>query len=89
MIHLCEISQVGERKNNDVYPLNIPVVKGLDKFSFTSPVIVFVGENGSGKSTLLEAIARAAELPAVGSEEVNRDATLKMLQPLVDSIKLV
>lgn len=89
MIHLREISLVGERKNNDVYPLNIPVVKGLDKLSFTSPVTVFVGDNGSGKSTLLEAIARAAELPAVGSEEVNRDATLKMLQPLVDSIKLV
>lgn len=89
MIHLREISLGMERSDSDVYPLNIPVVKGLDKLSFTSPVTVFVGENGSGKSTLLEAIARAAELPAVGSEEVNRDATLKMLQPLVESIKLV
>jgi predicted ATPase len=48
-----------------------------------------VGENGSGKSTLLEAIAAAAGLPAVGSEDVEGDATLAEQRTLGDALRLV
>ena len=44
----------------DVYPFNLPVVRGLGRLEFRSAVTVFVGENGTGKSTLLEALAVAA-----------------------------
>jgi predicted ATPase len=41
-----------------------------------TPVTLFVGENGSGNSTVLEGVAAAADLPSVGSDTVDRDATL-------------
>ncbi len=47
-----------------------------------------VGENGSGKSTLLEGIAAAAGLPAVGSESVDRDATLEAQRLLGQALTL-
>ena len=48
----------------------------------------FVGDNGSGKSTLLEAIALAAGLPAVGLEELDRDATLVEQRRLARELRL-
>jgi len=89
MIHLREIAVKLKNTNNDQYPLNTPVVKGMTQISFTSPVTMFVGENGSGKSTLLEAIAISAELPAVGSDEVTKDVTFQAVQPLADRLQLI
>jgi predicted ATPase len=64
----------------DGYPFSVPAVRGVaslaEGLTFDQPVTCFVGENGSGKSTLLEGIAAAARLPTVGSDEVERDATL-------------
>lgn len=52
-------------------------------------VTVVVGENGCGKSTLLEAIAYAAELPVVGTEQsVERDETLGPARELGDALRL-
>ena len=48
-----------------------------------------MGENGSGKSTLLEGIAAAARLPAVGSSDLDADATLGAQRELGRALRLV
>ena len=58
------------------FPFTVPAIRSLGTLDLSARVTFFVGENGSGKSTLLEAIAAAAGLPAVGSEDVQRDGTL-------------
>lgn len=45
--------------NDDAYPFNLPILKGLDALAFHPRVTFLVGENGSGKSTLIEALAAA------------------------------
>ena len=71
------------------FPFSVPVVRDLDVLAFRTPVTFFVGENGSGKSTLLEGIALAAGLPAVGSDDAARDATLGAQRELARALKLV
>lgn len=71
------------------FPFSVPVIRDFTKMAFDTPLTFLVGENGSGKSTLIEALALAAELPAVGSEELRRDPTLAHLRPLADSLRLV
>jgi predicted ATPase len=61
----------------------------LDALDLSAPVTFFVGENGSGKSTMLEAIAAAARLPTVGSDEVRSDGTLAAQRDLADALQLV
>ncbi|KXK54352.1 MAG: AAA family ATPase [Anaerolineae bacterium] len=57
------------------FPYSVPFVRQVKRVEF--PAMTFLaGENGSGKSTLLEALACAAELPAVGAESVMTDPTL-------------
>jgi predicted ATPase len=51
-------------------------------------VTFLVGENGSGKSTFLEAIAGAANSIAVGSDELDRDASLANVRKLGKALKL-
>jgi predicted ATPase len=70
------------------FPFNVPSIQTLAELEFTSAVTFFVGENGSGKSTLLEAIAAAAHLPTVGSESVDRDATLAAVRQLAKQLTL-
>lgn len=53
----------------DVYPFNLPVVRGLDRIEFHPKVTFFVGENGSGKSTLIEALAVAWGFNAEGGSK--------------------
>ncbi|MEP6690530.1 MAG: AAA family ATPase [Gemmatimonadaceae bacterium] len=72
----------------DGYPFTVPVVRALETLAFPTDVTFLVGENGSGKSTLLEAIAAAAKLPAVGSESVERDATLTPARMLAKRLRL-
>ncbi|ATW27086.1 AAA family ATPase [Candidatus Formimonas warabiya] len=43
--------------DKNIFPFNIPSIKGLSCLQLKSNVTFFIGENGSGKSTLLEAIA--------------------------------
>jgi predicted ATPase len=52
-------------------------------------VTFFVGENGSGKSTLLEGIASAAGLPAIGSADLDADASLGPQRELARALKLI
>ncbi len=71
------------------FPFTVPAIRSLAALDLSAPVTFFVGENGSGKSTLLEAIAAAAGLPAVGSEDVASDGTLAGQRLLGDALRLV
>ena len=71
------------------FPFTVPAIRSLEALDVSAPVTFFVGENGSGKSTLLEAIAAAAGLPAVGSDDVARDDTLAGQRLLGDALRLV
>ena len=71
------------------FPFTVPVIRALESLPLVSAVTFFVGENGSGKSTLLEAIAAAARLPAVGSADLDADATLEAQHQLAEALRLV
>lgn len=70
------------------FPFSVPSIATLERIDFDSPVTVLVGENGSGKSTLLEALAIAAEVPAVGSAPASRDPTLEPQRRLARALRL-
>lgn len=70
------------------FPFDVPVVRALETMELGTSVTFFVGENGSGKSTLLEAIALAAEVPTVGSDETRDDATLAPQRALAKHLTL-
>ncbi len=71
------------------FPFTVPVIRSLETLAFPTAVTFFVGENGSGKSTLLEGIAAAARLPAVGSSDLDADATLDAQRELGRALRLV
>jgi predicted ATPase len=71
------------------FPFSVPAVRSLEGLELSGAVTFFVGENGSGKSTVLEAIAAAARLPAVGSDDVQSDDTLAAQRELADALQLV
>lgn len=70
------------------FPFNVPVIQHLETLAFSSAVTFFVGENGSGKSTLIEALALAAGLPVVGSEDLRRDQSLAHVKALAEALRL-
>jgi len=89
MIHLATVilnNPPPERQA--AFPFNVPIIRSLDRLEFPSEVTFLVGENGSGKSTFLEAIASAAGLPTVGSEDTGSDKTLAQVRPLADALRL-
>ena len=71
------------------FPFTVPAIRTLSALELRGPITFFVGENGSGKSTLLEAIAAAAGLPAVGSDDVKSDGTLAAQRALGKALRLV
>jgi predicted ATPase len=73
---------------DDAFPFSVPTIRTLATLDVGHPVTFFVGENGTGKSTLLEAIAIAAELPTVGSEDASRDPTLAPQRALASTLRL-
>jgi predicted ATPase len=89
MIHLRSISLNREKPLPTKFPFSVPAIQGLESLEFVSPLTFLVGENGSGKSTVLEAIAVAAELPSIGSQDVRDDATLLPYQELSKYLKWV
>lgn len=68
------------------FPFTLPAFRELGSMSFTTPVTVFVGENGSGKSTLLKALAIKLNLPAIGSNDLERDETLEGVKAFGEAI---
>ena len=89
VIHLTTITNGKQRPSAPLnFPFSVPIIKSLKQLEFTTEVTFLVGENGSGKSTLLEAIACAAGLPAVGSQNMQTDKTLADIRPLANQLKL-
>jgi len=89
MIHLQSVSLGAiDPRNADKFPFNVPIIKSLPTLEFTTPVTFLVGENGSGKSTFLEAVATAAKMIAVGSDDIDADKTLQSVRRLADTLKL-
>lgn len=89
MIHLKSLRlNLWQNQEREEYPFNLPVVKSLDELLFTTPVTFLVGENGSGKSTLMEAMACAAGLVAVGSENLRTDPSLAAARKLAGQMRL-
>jgi len=86
-VFLREIARRGA--DSERFPFSVPVIRALETLSFPTAVTCFVGENGSGKSTLLEAIAAAARLPAVGSNDLAADASLAAQRELASVLRLV
>ncbi len=79
MTHLLTITRRPPPANApavETFPFTVPAIRSLPVLDLSAPVTFFVGENGSGKSTLLEGIAAAASIPSVGSEDIERDASL-------------
>lgn len=70
------------------FPFSVPAIGTLERIDLEAPVTVLVGENGTGKSTLLEALAIAAEVPAVGSAPPARDPTLEPQRRLARELRL-
>lgn len=69
------------------FPYDLEIIKQLDQLDFTNQVSFFIGENGSGKSTLLEAIAAGIGLPAIGSDDISDDPSLKHARNLGRKIR--
>ena len=91
MIHLEAVEVAGANQaREDEFPFTVPAVASLrgTRLRFPTEVTFLVGENGSGKSTLLEALAAAAGSITVGSEQVERDASLRHIQPLLKALRL-
>ena len=70
------------------FPFSVPAIATLAEIAFDTPVTLLVGENGAGKSTLLEALALAADLPAVGSTRLAADPTLAAQRRLAERLRL-
>lgn len=85
-----QLVSVARRPSNGLtgFPFSVASIATLERIDFDAPVTVLVGENGSGKSTLLEALAIAAELPAVGSSPPARDPTLEPQRRLARELRL-
>lgn len=86
MIFLRAVSKKRKVAGLDRFPFSVPIVQSLDRLEFRTPVTLLVGENGTGKSTLLEAIALAVKAVTVGSDDVDRDASLAHVRALADGL---
>lgn len=86
MLRSISLTRRGAMPNG--FPFDVPVVRALESIELPTPITFFVGENGSGKSTLLEAMALAAELPTVGSDEARADTTLGAQRSLAKHLVL-
>lgn len=91
MTHLLTITRRPPPANApkvETFPFTVPAIRTLPVLDLSAPVTFFVGENGSGKSTLLEGIAAAASIPSVGSEDIERDASLAAQRRLARALRL-
>jgi predicted ATPase len=72
-----------------VYPFDLPVLKGFDAVELHPKVTFFVGENGAGKSTLIEALAVAWGFNAEGGSKNFGFSTVKAHSGLHQHLRLV
>lgn len=71
------------------FPFNLPVIRGIDEIVFSTPVTFLAGENGSGKSTLIEAIAAGMGAITIGSHDIHEDPTLQAARTLGARMRFV
>jgi predicted ATPase len=69
--------RTGAAVDRESFPWSLPLVRDLERLSFTKPITFLVGENGSGKSTLLEGIAVGIDAVAAGAHDLQRDPSLQ------------
>ncbi len=72
----------------NVYPFNIPSIRGMGTLRFHPDVTFFVGENGVGKSTVLEAIAVALGYSPEGGTKNVQLKTVESVSSLHQSLRL-
>ena len=70
------------------FPFSVPTIATLGRIELDVPITILVGENGSGKSTFLEALAIAANLPAVGASRLASDPTMDGQRRLAQRLRL-
>jgi predicted ATPase len=87
MIHLKSI-QLRKFADMRVFPYNLSLLQSLKELHFEAPVTLLVGENGTWKSTLHEALAFAADMVGVGSENTRNDKSLIHARKLAKYFKL-
>ena len=87
MIHLRSL-QLRKFPDTRTFPFNLSLLQSLKGLHFEAPVTLLVGENGTGKSTFLEALACAAEMVVVGSENTRTDKSLTHARELAKYFKL-
>ena len=87
MIYLRGLRLKESRPIPERFPFTLGIFHDL-AIEFSAPVTFLVGENGTGKSTLIEALARATELPIVGGERIEKDATLAYTKDLSAAFRL-
>lgn len=73
----------------DVYPFDLPAVRGLSTLALHPAVTFLIGENGTGKSTLLEAIAVAWGFNAEGGSRNFRFSTRSSHSELFRYLRMV
>lgn len=73
----------------DVYPFDLPALRGLTRVELAAGATLFIGENGSGKSTLLEALVLAAGFNPEGGSVNFRFAARPSESALHDALRLV
>ncbi|CAA9313381.1 MAG: ABC transporter, ATP-binding protein [uncultured Gemmatimonadetes bacterium] len=73
---------------NAGFPFTIAAIRTIPVLEMADRVTFFVGENGTGKSTLLEAIAIAAGIRGLGSEQPKLDTTLAPQRDLASHLRL-
>lgn len=90
MAHLRSVTlrTMPDGEATERFPFSVPIIRRLGTLDVDAAVTFLVGENGSGKSTLLEGIAAAANLPAVGSDALDQDATLDVQRTLGRAFRL-
>ncbi len=87
MIHLKSI-QLRKFPDMRVFPNNLSLLLSLKELHFEAPVTLLVGENGTRKSPLHEALACAADMVGVGSENTRNYKSLTHARELAKYFKL-
>jgi predicted ATPase len=87
MIYLESIDLKRPLPGSKAFPFGLPMIRSFQEIRFDQPITFFVGENGSGKSTLMEAMAAGIPLPTIGSDDLDRDASMGPARQLARSLR--
>ena len=89
LLHLRSVGLKSGARTLSKYPFKLPIIRSFSELKFGAAVTFFVGENGSGKSILLAGMAAGIGAVAVGSEDLQQDATLSPARQLGRQLKFI